>query len=338
MTTGRKDEWTLPAWVDRSEVEELLDGGGEFPFDSFRLGGCLLRARQTSAALRNHVRAALPGLISEHLADLEDGAVVTSNDVTEQLDSLRKAWEGNEEVEADAVLSLLLLREDLEAFDEALAAASMASVTKNEIDEEASETWERANLLLSESMEDAHLVDEGAEPLIDRMRACLLEAATRGALETPEELLSVLSRGANPWWIELIDPVLTAAALAGRRRFVKPAEKVAASRPEGKAPPPLSMKVSFDDELVLSFYHDAKGRLVAQLTGTVPGGGEEDLELVWFDDSGEEDQLERSVVLSPVVDDVYQGTVPDSLPATSFLVLRRGDRVWAELERSHSDG
>ncbi|MGI5864603.1 MAG: hypothetical protein ACOX6T_21495 [Myxococcales bacterium] len=292
----------LGRWVDREKLDALLAGKATDAFRAFVLAGKLLRCPAASPARRAAVRNALaPVFVADESGRLEEGCATLADEAKDLLEQLRN----KPEIEPGEAFSLLLLRDDLESARHAFAALSLRNPELDEV---------RVDAAHDELAIAARGLDSAAAPMLDALRAAV------AGVDVPEELADLVMVGENPWWLDLVDPVLRAAA---RRPTARARSLAAASGAPGKP----HTRWEFDGApggLSVELYDDASGGLRASLVGKPPG--EQPIRLFW-EEAGE-DREENFV---EVVGEVFECAPARSVLSSGLVALRHGNSIWPKI-------
>jgi hypothetical protein len=254
------DTHDIPSWAEPALVLTLLDGKSEDLLSSLLLGGRLLRFSGLAPSLRRGVREGVARVLRSwdpgSLERLWPLRAQQARDLASEADA-NLAQRG--QVEPALVLSLLLLRDDLESLAQALAAARFVPGVLGQ------DLAERCDLILCEVQSSARGVDQAAlalrEGLESSLWAALLEEPP--AVQVPPELEDLISPRDNPWWLDLVDPVRIAAARHYFQAAKAPRRMAAATLEPGHS----EEVIRFERGAEVRIYRDHAGAWRAKLTG-----------------------------------------------------------------------
>jgi len=184
---------SLPPWTSRAEIDALLAGEPSDLLTGWVLAGRLLRAGVRASGLeRGALARGLASTLGSGLSELEDGAEV----LAAELDDLAGAADTTEG--AGPVLALLVTRDDCES----LVESSMEAMLRGGL--ASPELTRLSQMARARLGAVVRLVDQRVAPALESWRARLGTSASEHPL-----LASMRSSGANPWWLDLADPMFT---------------------------------------------------------------------------------------------------------------------------------
>jgi hypothetical protein len=326
MTSSLKDF----EWLDVQAANALLARRfSEGPYEQALAGGKLLRCLALPPEQLREVRLALqelfarPGTVGAVEAALESC-----------LDELEEAWaalrrrfpDGDAEetgadsleeaefeapgIEADTatfIVSLLLLRDDVEALLDAVALGWLSPRASDR---------ERLNLLRLSVSSSARAFDERIAPYGAELRRELV------GVTIPRELLDRVWALGNPWWLEMVDPEL-ARLYRPRQGAEEKAQPLAAATKATRET--WELKVEGRGHLLL--YRDAAGTIRGVLEGLRGAEPGKPVELVWF--LREEDREHIASFSERRVRGALEAELDESALEAEIIALRQGGRLWA---------
>jgi hypothetical protein len=210
-------------WLDVQVADALLARRfSEGPYEQALAGGKLLRCLALPPEVLREVRLALqelfafPGSVGAAEAALESRI----DELEEAWAALRRRFPGGEAEEVrvesleeaefpapggdvdtpTAIVSLLLLRDDVDALLDAVALGWLSPRAGER---------ERLNLLRLSVSSSARAFDERIAPYLAELRGELV------GVTIPQELLDRVWAFGNPWWLELVDPELAKKPSSG---------------------------------------------------------------------------------------------------------------------------
>jgi hypothetical protein len=183
----------LPSWMNDALKNALIEGRRDLM--AWLALGKLIRQRESPALRRlarqvagqwfddesvcDEILVTLPGYADEAVQAAEHGILLLESGETQM---------------AGPIATLALLRDDLSCFDACLAVSLIHGPVKHP------ERIQELDWLIGGYL---RAVDQVAEPWRDDLRRLWVESAE----EAPPELLTMLSEGANPWWLDVVDPL-----------------------------------------------------------------------------------------------------------------------------------
>ena len=293
-----------PAWLDAGALDADAD-----LYEGWLAAGKALRYPASAAALKRRAREAIGALVARQgYWQVTDRCDAEARRALEILDHLNgDAQAGEEEQDVHMVFELALLRDDLES-----VAMSMGSALVFALDADA-EQREQVDLVARQAADLCQAVDLQAAPSVDH----LLQIRRQAGGEPPLELYELLSlTSANPWWLELADPVLV-TPLPARQPIVDERLVASASAVE-------LARVSLECRVTLVVTRTTKNQIEIRvkdprgvLAATAP-------ELVWDSVDGE-----THLALTPYTRGMFrlvcrQSDVESLLQATLVLVRQGG--------------
>lgn len=306
-------------WVPAASLATLLEGSAPAPrpgesaafVELAVLAGRLLRSRATLTGVRREVRLAVPRLLGtpERLDALVDAAWSDA----EAADSLCEALEAA--LEDDTAAALVDLRDDLESL---LRVASVAALAADESAPPAASAAHASLLQLAER------VDAAAE----RVMPTLLGWSARGATGRPWMLECI--EPPNPWWLDLVDPVMRGA----RSRTPAPVRVVAgvfaqagglAGTADGRDTA-LVLTSPDDAALELKARHAPDGGFVVTLVRPPKDASSEEPFILAWELEGKPPAL-AELTRDPVFD-LHEAAVPASFGRATAISLAQGGRAW----------
>jgi hypothetical protein len=201
------------------------------------------------------------------------------------------------------VLSLMLLRHDMEALACALAAGAVACPDS---------CPDAVEDLRVEMRGTCDALDADVLPFVDRLRWSLAGTVA------PPELADCIGVVPGAWWLDLADPLFSVQAR--EEQVVLPARATAATIKPG-----LVAEWEFEQRIMVVVSRDAASQLWANVRN--PPRGEGPLDLVWqapTQDGG-------SSRLDETVEGVCRCKLPTEALDADVVALRRGKFLWVRL-------
>ncbi|MFO0651474.1 MAG: hypothetical protein U0326_34950 [Polyangiales bacterium] len=313
----------IQAWISAEQLALLLgdtrltlrEGESGTLVDLAVLAGRVLRARATLAGLAREVRLAVPRLLDT--AERFDALVEAAWSDAEAADSLCEVLA--EAIDEDTAMALVDLRDDLESLRRAVTVALVAEP------EDAPPVAEATRATLAQL---AGRIDRAAEPLLTS-----LVAWSAGAGEPRPWMLECLD-APNPWWLDLVDPVMRAArALARRAPRRRPMGERFFTASVGRASDATAVAMAVtavDDNAVEIKVRPADdGFHVTLVHPPVDADVGRGFTLVW-----ETAEAPATLTFSHDADlDLYEAQAPASLGLAVAMILVQDDRVWELVAR-----
>ena len=321
MTTSdktRAPDGFDPGVLDNmSELDEM--------YDAWRTVGQALRLAAVPATHRDRARQTIPRLLQlSGLADVSRRC----DEVGREARELLRAAAGPDGADRGPgrLFEAAVMRDDLESVAHALGAVRVHATGAERTLRQEADTVEGQLLRIQAD------VDRAAEEQMDR----LWQVRRRASGPAPAILADRLSRsGANPWWLELADPLLAGDAVQQPGGDILPTRLAAASlagEPTSSTLPGAGQaRLFLEGGMVLTVHRSAHNEVKVYLedaSGTLAPG---EAELVWDGEEGE-----ASVGLSRFKEGVYEGpgTCPEELLDATVFMIRQGSRTF--LLRGHA--
>ncbi len=296
----------LPSWIDGETLQGMLAGDPEHPIEALTLAGRLLLATRVSPSLRKDSRRALAGLLhGVGLSAIEEHGETAAAWLDGCLADI--AAQDDDPPARVSVIALMKARHDLEALRAVLSAAFWIDPP---LTDEALVTvrWQFDDLTWR-----AEALDREVLSRLDGFRRIVARPpATDDEARMEPMLLDAISLGANPWWLDLLDP-----ALRGVPRLAAPTATVGLA---GSTLPGTTLaEWDFDGGYRMVCYR-AKGDFIADLRRYPKGSEPRGLDLLWIE--GEKTHR-ATFALSKLGD--WKCHPPDTLLASEAVALRRGE-------------
>jgi hypothetical protein len=248
--------------------------------------------------VRKRAREAARNILADETkrAELLVAVPQRGDEAVEAAEAIVHVVEARAPLSPNAIASLALLRDDLQAMHVGVAVASVQG-TRDEQDD-----LLQLDLLLSSY---GRAVDRTVSPVVGELRRAWLAQPAEIA---PAELLALVSTGANPWWLDVFDPLWNLLEPVGTERA--PLDLAAATLDSG-------VSAGWFFERGLSATVDRKQDESSRLTlrGRALAGVSA-LEVVWV-----EGKKRSSAPLRRVRDDLWDGAIPSSVLDSPILYL-----------------
>ncbi len=183
----------LPSWVNEAWKKALIE-------DRRDLTACLavgkLIRQKESTPLQRLARQAITTWLEDASTcdELLHALPGYADEAVEAAERTVQLLESGETQMAGGMATLALLRDDLACFDACLATCYFHGPVKQ------AERLRELDWLVGGYQQ---AVDRLVEPYCHEMRRIWVESGQ----SAPPELLAMLSSGANPWWIDIVDPL-----------------------------------------------------------------------------------------------------------------------------------
>jgi len=293
MTSAWPD---LPSWMNDSMKAALTSDRGQ-SVTAFVALGKLLRSTCPHEVRRRARETARDVLADEATrADILVAVPQRGDEAVEAAEAIVRVVEARDPLSPSAIASVALLRDDLQAMHVGVAVGTIDGAGN------AQDDLLQLDLLLSSY---GRAVDRTVSPVVGELRRAWLAQPAEIA---PAELLALVSTGANPWWLDVFDPLWTVLEPVGTERA--PLDLAAATLDSG-----VSAGWSFERGLsaTVGRKHDESSRLT--LRGRALAGVSA-LEVVWV-----EGKKRSSASLRRVRDDLWDGAIPRSALDSPILYL-----------------